>query len=79
MEQRTGVSATGNVVGPADERPKVKRYIPLDVHSYGEGWRITTGWLMVPLLAVITGGLLAMYEASLHRSCTDFNVALSTP
>ncbi|KAI8474168.1 MAG: hypothetical protein J3K34DRAFT_496058 [Monoraphidium minutum] len=38
------------------------RYIPLNVRTYGEGFRRLQGWACVSALAFLTGGLLVLYE-----------------
>jgi hypothetical protein len=40
----------------------VRHYVPLDVHTWADAWRILAGWLTVPIIAVLTGVLLYVYE-----------------
>ena len=42
-------------------------YRPIDVASYGDALRVTSGWLLVALFAVISGTLFALYEVILEH------------
>ncbi|GAX81714.1 hypothetical protein CEUSTIGMA_g9142.t1 [Chlamydomonas eustigma] len=37
-------------------------YRPLDVPSWGDGFRVIIGWLLMILFAVVSGGLFVLYE-----------------
>jgi len=39
-----------------------RKYIPLDVKSWSEGFGVVIGWVLVIFLSIITGGLLSLYE-----------------
>ncbi len=56
---------------PDKARPMGMRrvYRPLDEASWNDAARVAIGWFMIIVLAIITGGLLAINEVSLH-ACT---------
>ncbi|GIL85566.1 hypothetical protein Vretimale_13330 [Volvox reticuliferus] len=55
---------------PAKQR---RRYRPLDVKTWFEGFLRLIGWILVIILSVITGALLVLYEIKiLNRHDTDF-------
>lgn len=62
------------VLNKVVEKPEVRRYRPLDVNSWADALRVVVGWLLIPLLAIISGALLYAYEVgaclgSCHVCC----------
>ncbi len=48
-------------------RYRRRKYRPLNVKSWSEGFYRLIGWILVIIFAVVTAGLAALYEVRAHR------------
>lgn len=39
-----------------------RTYRPLDVKTWGDGFRVTIGWILIMVFAIVLGALSAVYE-----------------
>lgn len=39
-----------------------RTYRPLDVKTWGDGFRVTIGWILIMVFAIVLGSLSAVYE-----------------